>query len=327
MQVANTKVGTDPELFLKRGKVIIGSERVIPEGGLTLNYGKIVRDGIQLELHPLHGSVETVMTGIRESMTKLNAHLGADTKVCFDPLVDVSIAEIESLSEESRRLGCQPSENYWGLKPLKVDPMVYRKRSAGGHIHLGLTDFMKEYRVRIVPILDILLGIPCVLLDRNPAQIERRKLYGRVGEYRTPEHGLEYRTLSNFWLHTPALTEFVLGMAKMCVDLTFSTALGQHGNLEQKLLGDVDRRSLVRAIQTNSFDMAWKIWERHTRPFISTTCISTYPLYAGALPNFERLVKAVSKNGLGGVFGADPIANWTGSKDFGKLWNQCLGRY
>ena len=38
---------------------------------------------------------------------------------------------------------------------------------------------------------------------------KRRELYGKAGAYRVKPYGVEYRVLSNFWLKSPALMQWV----------------------------------------------------------------------------------------------------------------------
>ena len=70
-----------------------------------------------------------------------------------------------------------------------------------------------------VKILDIVVGNTCVIMDRAPSQVERRKVYGRAGEYRLPAHGIEYRTLSNFWLRSYQLTHLVFSLARFAINI------------------------------------------------------------------------------------------------------------
>ncbi|MCW8826503.1 MAG: hypothetical protein OQK78_08770, partial [Gammaproteobacteria bacterium] len=53
----------------------------------------------------------------------------------------------------------------------------------------------------VVKAMDLYLGVPSVLIDPDN---DRRELYGKAGAYRNKPYGLEYRTLSNFWIHTEA---------------------------------------------------------------------------------------------------------------------------
>lgn len=45
--------------------------------------------------------------------------------------------------------------------------------------------------------MDLHLGVPSLVLDKDT---ERRKLYGKAGAFRPKPYGVEYRTLSNFWI-------------------------------------------------------------------------------------------------------------------------------
>jgi len=54
--------------------------------------------------------------------------------------------------------------------------------------------------------MDLFLGVPSVLIDDGK---ERKKLYGKAGAYRYKPYGVEYRTLSNFWVFEPGLIDWV----------------------------------------------------------------------------------------------------------------------
>ena len=45
--------------------------------------------------------------------------------------------------------------------------------------------------------MDYTLGLDSLLLDSDT---RRRSMYGRAGSFRFKEYGIEYRTLSNFWI-------------------------------------------------------------------------------------------------------------------------------
>jgi hypothetical protein len=195
--------GSDPEAFFERKGQIIGSEKLIPKQGINTRAGRIVRDGVQFELNPGSGTVNQLATNIGRLFSAVQRRLDKNpgVSICFDGLVEVSADELASLSPATRILGCMPSQNAYQNRPINVDPVLYRKRSSGGHIHIGTRDRkFREQRQRAVYVFDILIGNSTVLLDRDPGAAERRENYGRAGEFRTPSHGLDYRTTSNFWL-------------------------------------------------------------------------------------------------------------------------------
>lgn len=306
--------GADPELFFKKDGVVMGAEKIIPNEGL---HGRtIVLDGVQIELHP--GTVwkaGEMAFRIKTAFTQISQHLvNTGVKLSFDPLVEVSKEELLSLSLESRMLGCEPSRNFYGLKQKEVDGMKYRKRSAGGHIHVGLytpiynAEVMGvDERERLVPIFDVLLGNTCVMIDRGAEQIERRKLYGRVGEYRLPDYGLEYRTLSNFWLKHPALTTFVFEMTRMVVGV-LNTTLSTMQNIEQELFDLVDLKNVIVAIQKNDPNLAWENWKL-IRPFIVKHFDESSPIPPSMIGKFENFLQ----KGSDYWFPGDPLKSWSGS--------------
>lgn len=257
--------GSDPELFFSKGGQIIGSEKLIPERGIRTGVGKIVRDGVQFELNPLsdptvRGLGNNIANLLARVQVALNENPGVE--LCYDGLVEVSREELDSLTPKSRVLGCMPSYNVYEDRPITVDPITYQKRSSGGHIHIGTSDPVLMFERRsMVPIFDIIVGNTCVLLDRDGGAAERRQNYGRAGECRFPDHGLEYRTTSNFWLRDYSLMSLVFGMAHIAYEIAYQ---GLNGN--RALLDDLSKRvnikRIVQAIDTNDFDLALRNFKR-----------------------------------------------------------------
>jgi hypothetical protein len=66
-------------------------------------------------------------------------------------------------------------------------------RSAGGHIHVETDQAPDEVSRQ----MDLFLSVPATLMDNGE---ERKKLYGKMGAFRPKPYGVEYRTLSNFWI-------------------------------------------------------------------------------------------------------------------------------
>ena len=318
--------GSDPELFFRKDGEIVGSERVIRASGLKVGrYYKpcVVRDGIQVELNPPPAAtVPQLGVGVAQAFTLLKKHLSKspDVSFCFDGVVEVRRTELDSLSEKSRILGCMPSLNCYGEFPITVDPQTYRKRSAGGHLHLGLKDRfnliygpLAEERGSIVPILDIFVGNTGVLLDRDPGAAERRENYGRAGEHRLPKHGLEYRTLSNFWLRNYSLMSLVFGMANLSVAI-INTTLSKRANLEQELIDVVDIGNFRKAIDTNNWDLARANFEV-VKPFlIEHLPEAGFPLKPSNLDKFLIFSEGVRDSGLERFFPEPPVDHWVEGK-------------
>lgn len=99
--------------------------------------------------------------------------------------------------------GCEPDYNAWTGKsnPAPKPPHPYM-RSAGGHVHIETN----QDPIRVVQMCDLLLAVPSVFMDNG---VERKQLYGKSGAHRVKPYGVEYRTLSNFWIFDENLIRWV----------------------------------------------------------------------------------------------------------------------
>lgn len=330
--------GCDPEFFFEKDGVIIGAEKVLPKSGkiasTQMGGCEIVLDGVQAELHVQNSSCRANLSNYMQFAFKaLRTHLSKmpEVKAVFKGVVELDQRTLEGLSEKSRILGCAPSLNRYDQEAIVgVDGATYMKRSAGGHIHLGLgapADYrgkpnpMHAHRERLIPLLDILLGNTCVLIDRDPFAAERRKVYGRAGEYRLPAYGIEYRTLSNFWLRSYQLMSFVTGMARIAGSVLYTTIMDESAwmvrnygkrkwDAEGKLLSLVDMEKVIFAINTNDLALAQENFDA-IRPFIAEHGTAGYgTLSSTNLSAFDYFCKMVQEHGLEAWFSQDPLDHW-----------------
>lgn len=327
--ITGVTYGTDPEGFFastENGR-IVGAEKVIPAKGIGPNsYAQVVLDGVQFEMHPAaNGNASSVGIQLHECFGAISAQLKAKEgkfKLDFTQVITVDETELLSLSEAARKLGCMPSFNFYRKRPIKV-PENFPVRSAAGHLHLGLAAPLyspynnQDYRVNLVPMLDLFVGIPTVLMDRDPLARERRKLYGHAGEYRFPAHGIEYRTVSNFWLKDYALFELICGLAytAICVVGTSANNVGKTGAFdpEAKLAKQISLKLLEGAIERNSATMAWKLWEV-IRGFVVEHIPSSYahifPIHAGNVVQVNNFFKQCATGKLANFVNPDPVDHW-----------------
>lgn len=323
--------GCDPEFFFEKKGKIIGSEKIINiEKGLKVVGGaagktgpsKFIVDGVQAELNPVPNTCrQSLAMEISRSFNQLYTELkkDKDLSINFAPTIKITKEELISLDERSRRFGCSPSKNtdtkHQNAATLR-DPAVYRYRSAGGHIHLGYygddnnssssqSKIIMREPARLVQILDIIVGNTCVLIDRDKGNIERRKVYGRAGEYRTPAHGVEYRTLSNFWLRSYPLMSFVFNLSRLAVSIMANSMPGR--DYEKELLSLINIKDIQRAINSNNFLLAWNNFQK-IKPFIARVCTESggFPLTANTLPTFEFFVS----KGIDYWFKENPLEHW-----------------
>jgi hypothetical protein len=234
------EIGSDPELFVECSKGILPAFEFLGSkknptftSGTAQSYNKKLGaywDGFQAEFETigigcLGWHVDSVQNGLQ---TVYNAAKSYDktAKLSARTVWEVPLDMLQNAKEEHVEFGCMPSKNAYGLEGMKLPARQLASRSAGGHIHFGIGARSDEKYKEIVKALDAVLGISCVSLFANFDNPIRRNFYGLPGEYRTPAHGLEYRTLSNAWLMHPMLMNIVFDLSRKCV------ALGDFGMLK-----------------------------------------------------------------------------------------------
>lgn len=211
------KLGCDPEVFLanRDGRFIascgkIGGTKQHPQPLPELGDGfAIQEDNVAIEFNiPPSGSQREFTDNVSRAVkyigdgvnTMLDLRLNLDVSA-------VSFPEDELVYPAAKEFGCDPDFNAWtgrkNPRPKATDPNL---RSCGGHVHVGYDKNLVDPRL-LIRMMDAYLGVTSVLMDVDG--VERRILYGKHGAYRDKPYGVEYRTLSNFWIKHPRLTKWV----------------------------------------------------------------------------------------------------------------------
>jgi hypothetical protein len=213
-------VGCDPEAFLvhrKTGKAV-SAHGLIPgtkddphivEGGMIQVDGMAVEFGIEPapDVRTFRRSINVVLRQLRDAVPK-------ELDIVFQPIIEFDDDVLSTQPAEALALGCDPDFNAYTLNrnpaPQPPKPSI---RSAGGHVHLGwntgMSAFSREHILAcsaLVAELDYSLGVPSLSWDHDNL---RRTIYGKAGAFRPKSYGLEYRTLSNAWLQSPELIDYV----------------------------------------------------------------------------------------------------------------------
>jgi hypothetical protein len=227
-QHTDMSIGTDPEIFLTdaEGK-LLPAYKFLPD-----KHGRkpIYWDGFQAEFRvPSHHCLENLAGDVQDRLTTLLQQLqkyAPGAKLSAQSVVEVPREELLHAEKEHVALGCDPSQNIYGMHSRNIpDSRKLKWRFAGGHLHFGVakrlkrTRFFKEEVDGAIGMLDALLGVAMVSMAEEFDNPLRRKYYGQAGEFRLPPHGLEYRTLSNFWLSHPALMHLAFDIGRMAVQL------------------------------------------------------------------------------------------------------------
>jgi Phage phiEco32-like COOH.NH2 ligase-type 2 len=151
--------------------------------------------------------------------------------------------------------GCEPDYNAWTRrendKPRSENELL---RTAGGHIHVG-TDMDI---VQGVKQMDLLLGVPSVLLDDTESSRNRRKLYGKAGALRPKPYGFEYRTLSNFWVFSDTLMSWVFDQTYLAVSRNYNITEEQ-GDMIQHTINTGDKDAARAIIESFGLTLPYSV--------------------------------------------------------------------
>lgn len=208
------KLGCDPEVFMrdlkghyKSSVGLIGGSKKYPMP-LPLGEGFCVQeDNVALEFNipPAAGAQEYVES-IQKTLKFLSDNIRASYGFELSNASAVSFPEEELQSDAARTFGCDPDYNAWtGKKNPRPSAEDKNLRSCGGHVHIGI-DKSNINTVNLIKMMDLYHGVPSVLMDKGE---KRKELYGKRGAYRDKPYGVEYRTLSNFWIFAPETIEWV----------------------------------------------------------------------------------------------------------------------
>lgn len=334
-------LGCDPEFFFTTadGRTI-GAEKIIPKAGLKHAYAErgtkpfVIIDGVQGEFNPLASTCrQSLCSHIRDCIRLTHAAVQTynnqqtntkdEVTINASPLVKLQKEELDTLDKTNQVFGCDPSFNAYGdyVDVSSVNPLKYLYRAAGGHIHIGFPkkpDFATELADKVVHMLDIICGNTCVLIDRHPGNKERRKLYGRAGDYRLPAHGLEYRTPSNFWLVDQRVASLVLGLVRQAVDLATDVKNGE--KYYKAFTEAVDMQDIRKAINTNNFALAYRNFKKiqHLLCDIAPDNGGYAPLCAHTMEKFHFFVLTTKAFGLKYWFKDKSIVTpWVNNANYG----------
>lgn len=232
--MSKVSIGTDPEAFLWHDDL----GRIIPACGLiggtkrkplhfsrALNKGfTIQEDNVAVEfnippafnldqwLDYMHAAINGVTQFIK---TKGNYSLKYTSQNKF-PHKDL-------MSEQALMFGCTPDFDAYGdgaqyksIEPAQLADKQGAWRFTGGHIHLGYESNIPTWVA--AAFADYYIGFQSIGYDDQP---KRREYYGQPGRHRPTSYGIEYRTLSNYWLTDyNALTNVGHAALSLCTWLT-----------------------------------------------------------------------------------------------------------
>ena len=329
-------VGADPEMFVFAGKKLIPAFAFLPKKS---GNAQVYWDGFQAEWKYGDGAycldtfcVETFqrMKLLRQKARDFNK----DAKLSMLNTVPIPEDYMKKAAPEHIALGCMPSFNANDIQGNVInDPFDLTDRFAGGHIHFG--GFPTEpNHARIVKNLDMILGVWAVGAAEGMDTPRRRRYYGLAGEYRKPlyykakshdysnmyanydrdNYGVEYRTLSNFWLCAPQITNITLEIGRTVAKI---------GRAKPEFdLWTAQPEETIHAIQACDVKLARQILKRNSYVFKaiwkSSRFSSSTSLRGTRLQKSADIVYNIGMNGVASVV-KDPMDvenNWHLNKTY-----------
>lgn len=214
------RIGADPEVFLQdqSGKFIssvglFGGTKKNPKPMIDLPPGFFFQeDNVTLEFNipptnSVQQFVENIYTALEFLVKEASKH---NLKIVITSSVVFEKDQLEH--PRARVFGCERDFNVWSRRynpaPKAKNPLL---RSGGGHAHLEVFNVDK---IELGRACDLFSGCPSILVDHG---VDRRLLYGKAGAIRDKPYGIEYRTLSNFWLKETSYTEMIFNQLQQAI--------------------------------------------------------------------------------------------------------------
>lgn len=256
-------VGCDPELMIEDvNKNLKSSIPIIPGTKYTphkVKSGAILSDNVNFEFNvkPAKSSkefVKNIGSVLHSSISIINKH---NLKFVVKASADFPKEELQDPAAQA--FGCEPDYDAWTVSVNSVSPNAAKKqfRSAGGHIHVGWSkgsEFLKEIegKLRMIKAMDMFLGIPSILIDKDPSSPARRGLYGKAGCHRPKEYGVEYRAIGNFWVNSPELVDLMYNLTAFAVEFCAK-------GLDTQLVNDIGQKNIIHCINHSDKVLARKL--------------------------------------------------------------------
>jgi len=217
-------IGSDPEAFIriKDTLEIVSAIGLIPGSKKEpfslhkeIGHGyNIQTDNVMVEwcVPPCQNASE-LYNSIKKCINYTNSVLPSNLEVVVQASAFLDDKYLDN--KQAQTFGCEPSFNAWTYQMNDAPSNKTNLRTAGGHIHIGYENPDDNTSIELIKMLDLCLNIPSLILDQDN---ERKKMYGKAGEFRLKNYGVEFRGLSNFWINDIDLVKLIFNGVHKAID-------------------------------------------------------------------------------------------------------------
>lgn len=262
MKIKEFLVGSDPELFIvdtSKDNKIISSIGLIP--GVKGNAYKPAElpEGFGLQIDNIlaefnipptrdKGDFITHMMVMKDYIRDYVKSKNPNYDICCKASAMVDDDQLQS--DEAKLFGCSPDFNAW-LMEQNPRPQgdSTNLRTTGCHFHIGYEGNNRDTSVELVKILDLFLGVPSILIDKDN---RRRELYGKAGCFRFTSYGVEYRVMSGYFIDTPKLIGWCFDQILKAIEF-----YNEGGSVQD------DAGNIIKAINYNDIEVAESLIKKY----------------------------------------------------------------
>lgn len=213
--------GADPEVFIKDVK----SKKLVSAIGLIGGSKKrprrmdndifVQEDNVLAEFNiPPVKTLKEFKTAIKNGISTIDGIIGDTLEVDISPYGFFDKEQLNSY--KAKQFGCSADFNCWtgeqNQSPCSKDKTL---RTAAGHLMLGYRKPRLDVSQDYAKAMDLFAGVPSTLMSD---ELPRRELYGKMGTVRYKVFGVEYRTLSNFWLASDERIEWAFEAQQKAIE-------------------------------------------------------------------------------------------------------------
>lgn len=225
--IKNVTLGCDPELFIynTKDKEIIsaiglfGGTKKNPKAISSLGHA-VQEDNVLVEFNiPPSSTQKEFIDNINYCKRYINTICKLYGGLKIDYRASARLAPKYLKEPKAKAFSCSRDLNvYMGDNNPRID-YSGDLRTAGGHIAVGYDNPSQEVSEKLIYAMEMTLGLHSLFLDKDN---QRRELYGQAGSFRFTPFGIEYRTLSNFWIRNNSSISWAYKATKEAIKLVNS---------------------------------------------------------------------------------------------------------